>query len=91
MNNKLTWEDIVPKPDESLYKNEKEYLKGILDFRHDVLNYYIPKAEAEGKVCLNPPSEEELYSIIDKYLMTGYYSDLKYAAQEISKRLRGEI
>jgi hypothetical protein len=76
--NKITWNGILP-----LWLNGRG---------RELLLDILKQLEAEGKVCLNPPSEEEIKSIILEHIVEAY-NDLviKHLTVAISKRLRGEI
>lgn len=80
---KKTWVDVLGMltysfPESDSYSDEEiAYNKGVTDSINE-----LEAAEKRGEVCLNPPSDEELYQICGcKGCRT---------CKAISKRLRGE-
>jgi hypothetical protein len=82
---KLTWEDLLPKRSVTKTDEETGYKYYYYYTDRDKFIEILRQAEAEGKVCLNPPSEKEIDKIVRGAME---YSDI---AEAISKRLRGGI
>jgi hypothetical protein len=85
MNKKLTWEDVIPT--ERFSETYGLYTRAEIITR-------LEKAEKEGKVCLNPPTEEEIRRLVaHDYIKASVNKSKDWCvdvAKAISKRLRGE-
>ena len=82
---KATWEDLLPKRSVTKTDEETGYKYYYYYTDRNKFIEILKQAEKDGKVCLNPPSEEEINKIVRSNME---YSDI---AKAISKRLRGEV
>jgi hypothetical protein len=86
MNKKLTWSEFLTL--NLYYNNEEDAKNGLINWAQTINN--CEQAEKEGKACLNPPTEQELYRLIRKETERDFFNSMSNSVKAISKRLRGE-